>query len=125
MSRPAPDAQANVEGQERGAVLPVVAEPPSLWAWIWRLGQAALVAIPNEPYVVFQQRLRQRFAGTPLLVLGVTNGSAGYLTPQELYGRGIYQERQSPFASGCLEATIAAAEHGLEQVIGVTVHEAA
>ena len=86
--------------------------------WIWRLGQAALVAIPNEPYVVFQQHLRQRFAGTPLLVLGVTNGTAGYLTPQELYGRGIYQERQSPFASGCLEATIAAAEHGLERVIG-------
>jgi hypothetical protein len=84
--------------------------------WIWRLGQAALVAIPNEPYVVFQQRLRQRFVGTPLLVLGVTNGTAGYLTPQELYGQGIYQERQSPFAIGCLEATIAAAEHGLEQV---------
>jgi hypothetical protein len=86
--------------------------------WIWRLGQSALVAIPNEPYSVLQQRLRQRFVGTPLLVLGVTNGTAGYLTPQELYGHGIYQERQSPFASGCLEATIAAAEHGLEQVIG-------
>jgi hypothetical protein len=86
--------------------------------WIWRLGQAALVAIPNEPYSAFQQRLRQRFAGTPLLVLGVTNGTAGYLTPQEIYGRGIYQERQSPFASGCLEATIAAAEQGLERGIG-------
>jgi hypothetical protein len=87
--------------------------------WIWRLGQAALVAIPNEPYTVFQQRLRQRFAGTPLLVLGVTNGSAGYLTPREPYGRGIYQERQSPFAAGCLAATIAAAEQGLERAIGI------
>jgi hypothetical protein len=86
--------------------------------WIWRLGQAALVAIPNEPYSALQQRLRQRFVGTSLLVLGVTNGTAGYLTPQDLYGRGIYQERQSPFASGCLEATIAAAERGLEQMIG-------
>jgi hypothetical protein len=85
--------------------------------WIWRLGQAALVAIPNEPYVVFQQRLRQRFVGTPLLVLGVTNGTAGYLPPQELYGRGIYQECQSPFTAGCLEATIAAAEQGLEHLI--------
>jgi hypothetical protein len=90
----------------------------SMPIWIWRLGQAVLVAIPNEPYSVFQQRLRQSFAGTPLLVLGVTNGTAGYLTPQELYGRGIYQERQSPFAAGCLEATIAAAEQGLEQVLG-------
>ncbi len=85
--------------------------------WIWRLGQAALVAIPNEPYAVLQQRLRERFAGTALLVLGVTNGTAGYLPPQEIYGRGIYQERQSPFAAGCLEATIAAAEHGLAQMI--------
>jgi hypothetical protein len=84
--------------------------------WIWRLGQAALVAIPNEPYVVFQQRLRERFAGTALLVLGVTNGTAGYLPPQEIYGRGIYQERQSPFAAGCLEATIATAEDGLTQL---------
>jgi hypothetical protein len=93
--------------------------------WIWRLGQAALVAIPNEPYVVFQEYLRQRFAGTSLLVLGVTNGTAGYLTPQALYGRGIYQERQSPFAAGCLEATITAAAHGLERVIGTTTHAAA
>lgn len=88
----------------------------SMPLWIWRLGQAALVAIPEEPYSVLQQRLRERFAGTPLLVLGVTNGTAGYLAPRELYGRGIYQERQSPFAAGCLEATIAAAEQGLEQL---------
>jgi hypothetical protein len=86
--------------------------------WIWRLGQAALVAIPNEPYSVLQQRLRARFAGTAVLVLGVTNGTTGYLPPQELYGRGIYQEIQSPFAAGCLEATIAAAERGLAQLIG-------
>jgi hypothetical protein len=67
---------------------------------------------------VLQQRLRARFAGTAVLVLGVTNGTTGYLPPQELYGRGIYQEIQSPFAAGCLEATIAAAERGLAQLIG-------
>jgi hypothetical protein len=55
---------------------------------------------------MLQRYLRERFAPTPLLVLRVTNGSAGYLPPRELYGRGLYQERQSPFAAGCLETTI-------------------
>ena len=61
---------------------------------------------PNEPYSVLQVELRRRFAGTPLLVLGVTNGTIGYLSPEETYGSGRYQEQQSPFAPGCLEQTI-------------------
>ncbi|MCW5849019.1 MAG: neutral/alkaline non-lysosomal ceramidase N-terminal domain-containing protein, partial [Anaerolineae bacterium] len=31
--------------------------------WTWRLGQAALVAVPNEPYSRLQQALRERFPG--------------------------------------------------------------
>ena len=77
--------------------------------WTWRLGDALLVAIPNEPYSVLQVELRRRFAGTPLLVLGVTNRTMGYLSPAETYGTGLYQEQQSPFAPGCLEQTIEAA----------------
>ena len=71
--------------------------------WAWRLGGALLVAIPNEAYSVFQVELRRRFAGTPLLVLSTTNGGVGYLPPRETYGRGLYQEQQSPYAPGCLE----------------------
>jgi hypothetical protein len=37
------------------------------------------------------------------MVLGVTNGTLGYLPPQEFYGDGRYQEIQSPYAPGCLE----------------------
>ncbi len=37
--------------------------------WLWRLGDALVVAGPNECYSQFQRELRQRFAGTPLLVL--------------------------------------------------------
>jgi hypothetical protein len=74
--------------------------------WTWRLGQAALVAVPNEPYSQFQVSLRRRFQGVPLFVLGVTNGTFGYLAPRESYGKGIYQEQQSPYAPGCLEQTI-------------------
>ena len=84
--------------------------------WTWRLGGALLVAIPNEPYSVLQVELRRRFAGTPLLVLGVTNRTMGYLSPEETYGTGLYQEQQSPFAPGCLEQTIEVAAEALEKV---------
>ena len=33
--------------------------------WAWRLGEALLLALPNEPYSVFQVELRRRFAGHP------------------------------------------------------------
>ena len=81
---------------------PVYAMP----VWTWRLGGALLVAVPNEPYSMFQVELRRRFAPTPVFVLGVTNGTTGYLSPEETYGTGLYQEQQSPFAPGCLEQTI-------------------
>ena len=84
--------------------------------WIWRLGGALLVAVPNEPYSVFQVELRRRLAGTPVLVLGTTNRTMGYLSPEETYGTGLYQEQQSPFAPGCLEQTIDVAAAALEDV---------
>ena len=84
--------------------------------WTWRLGEALLVAIPNEPYSVLQVELRERFAGTPVLVLGVTNRTMGYLSPEETYGTGLYQEQQSPFAPGCLEQTIDVAAKALEEL---------
>jgi hypothetical protein len=82
--------------------------------WAWRLGEALLVAVPNEPYSVFQIELRRRFAGTPLFVLMTTNGGVGYLPPRETYGSGRYQEQQSPYAPGCLEQSIEAAADVLE-----------
>jgi hypothetical protein len=84
--------------------------------WTWRLGEAMLVAIPNEPYSVLQVELRRRLAGTPVFVLGVTNRTMGYLCPVETYGTGLYQEQQSPFAAGCLEQTIEAAAQALEEL---------
>lgn len=82
--------------------------------WAWRLGEALLLAVPNEPYSVFQVELRRRFAGTPLLVLMTTNGGVGYLPPRETYGSARYQEQQSPYAPGCLERSIDAAADALE-----------
>jgi hypothetical protein len=86
--------------------------------WTWRLGGALLVAVPNEPYSALQVELRRRFSSTPLLVLGVTNGTMGYLSPEETYGTGLYQEQQSPFAPGCLEQTIEVAARTLAEIRG-------
>ena len=82
--------------------------------WAWRLGEALVLAVPNEPYSVFQTELRRRFAGTPVLVLMTTNGGVGYLPPRETYGSGRYQEQQSPYAPGCLEQATEAAAATLE-----------
>jgi len=84
--------------------------------WTWRLGGALAVAVPNEPYSIFQVELRRRFAGTPLLVMGVTNRTLGYLSPEETYGTGLYQEQQSPFAPGCLEQALEAAAASLGEL---------
>jgi len=81
----------------------------SMPLWAWRLGEALLVAIGNEPYSLFQRELRARFPGTPVFVLMTTNGGVGYLPPRETYGTGRYQEQQSPYAAGCLEQSIAEA----------------
>jgi hypothetical protein len=84
--------------------------------WSWRLGDAALVAIPNEPYSILQTSLRKAFAGHPVMVMGVTNSTLGYLCPAELYGTGRYQEIQSPFLPGCLELTAAGASRSLAKL---------
>ena len=82
--------------------------------WAWRLGDALLIACPNEAYSQMQTELRARFPHNPVLVLGCTNGTVGYLPPRDRYGSGLYQEQQSPFAPGCLEQSIEAAAAALE-----------
>ena len=79
--------------------------------WIWRLGDAFVVALPGEAYSVLQTSLREAFPQTPILVLGVTNGGVGYLPPRDRYAEEtLYQVWQSPYAAGCLEAVTTAAK---------------
>jgi len=84
--------------------------------WTWRLGEALLIAVPDELYSVFQTELRRRFEGVPVFVLTTTNGGVGYLCPRETYGSGRYQEQQSPYAPGCLEDAIEASAGALARV---------
>ena len=86
--------------------------------WVWKVGDAVIVAIPGEPYSVLQTTLRATFPDTPILVLGVTNGGVGYLPPKDVYGEStLYQVWQSPYAAGCLEAVTEAAEAQVRAIL--------
>lgn len=82
--------------------------------WTWRLGDSLLIGHPNEAYSRFQQHLRAAAAPRPLAVIGLVNGSTGYLPPSELFdNESIYTVWQTPFQRGSLERLIAAAREAL------------
>ena len=85
--------------------------------WSWRLGEALLVAQPNEAYSAFQIDLRRRMGQRPLVVLNVTNGYAGYLPPESHYLRNQYSVWQTPFAAGGLERLTNVASANLMQLL--------
>lgn len=79
---------------------PTVSHP----VWVWRLGDAIVVGHPGEAYSQFQRRLRERFPGTPIVVMNLTNGPGFvYLPTREAYDRGTYQAWQTPLAAGALD----------------------
>jgi hypothetical protein len=76
-------------------------------ATLWRTGDAFWLALEGEHYQQLQQALRERFAGVPIVVLTLANGSRpAYLPPADAYGKGIYQESIALLAPGCLERVI-------------------
>ena len=85
---------------ERLLVIGQVARIP---LWVWRLGDSFLIGQPNEAYSEFQKELRKQLSPKAVAVINIVNGGAGYLPPQDLYDKDIYQEWQTPFASGSLE----------------------
>ncbi|HEY8665096.1 MAG TPA: hypothetical protein VIL86_00455 [Tepidisphaeraceae bacterium] len=85
-------------------------------AWIWRVGDALVVAQGNEAYSLLQRSLRQKFPQAPVLVMNIANGGCGYLPPRELYQKDVYQVWQTPFAPGALEQLISSAESALRTI---------
>jgi hypothetical protein len=72
-----------------------------------RIGDAIWLAVECEHYSLLQRRLRERFAGTPIVVLTLANGSrATYLPAADAYGKGIYQESIAVLERGSLERLI-------------------
>lgn len=84
--------------------------------WLWRLGDSFLIGQPNEAYSQFQKELRRKLSPKAVAVMNLVNGSMGYLPPLDCYDKDIYQEWQSPFASGSLEQLITVAKNVAEEI---------
>lgn len=99
--------------------------PTHIWAEVtaFRIGPALFVTFPGEAFVEFGILLRQRFAGTPLFVLGYTGGAVGYVPTPEAMGRGGYEVDDSYRFYG-LPAPYSAEAYGIAYDTAVRVLEA-
>ncbi len=106
------DCRAMVERMTRGLTR-VRGLPPGetfpLPVALWQMGDAFWLAVEAEHYQLLQWSLRKRFAGVPLVVMTLANGSRpAYLPTRDAYGKGIYQESIAVLAAGSLERLIEA-----------------
>lgn len=86
--------------------------------WVWRLGDALLVAQPGEAYSQLQRGLRARYPEHPIVVMNLTNGPGFVYVPTgDAYRRGAYQSWQTPLAAGSLERLEGAAAATLDALL--------
>ena len=71
--------------------------------WIWKAGDTLFVGTPGEAYSDLQQALRTAFPDLAVVVMNIINGSIGYLPPDKLYDRDLYEVWQTPFQRGSYE----------------------
>lgn len=72
--------------------------------WIWRLGDAVVVAHCGEAYLEMARELRRRNPDLMLLFLDMTNGPGYIYVPTKIaYEQNTYQSQQSLLAAGGFE----------------------
>lgn len=88
--------------------------PTVLPVQLWRLGELALLALPNEPTTVAGQRLArlitERWPVEAAQVLGYANAYSGYLTTPEEYAVQGYEGAYTLFGPHTLGAYLEAAD---------------
>jgi hypothetical protein len=89
----------------------------SIPIWLWRLGDAIVVATPMEAHSRVQTSLRERFQEQAVVVVNIVNGSDGYLVADAEYDLGTYQSTVTPFDRGGLEKVIESVSHAIEHLI--------
>lgn len=85
--------------------------------WLWKLGNAIVVAQANEAYSLFQKSVRAEFPNHCIAFVNIANGYVGYLAPMDLYDKDIYAVWQSPYASGSLEVLIEKTKIGITKLL--------
>lgn len=85
--------------------------------WVWRLGDAYVVAHPGEAYSPLQTVLRARHPDKIVVVMNLTNGPGWvYLPPAEAFAIDRYQTWQTVLRPGALEALIDEADRSLTEL---------
>lgn len=72
--------------------------PVDVHIGIWRLGKVTLVGVPGELFASLGLELAHAI-DDPTLILGYTNGYAGYFPDQHAYNTGSYEALASPWSS--------------------------
>lgn len=86
--------------------------------WAWCIGDALIVAHPNEAYSDFQMELRRRFPANTLVIANLVNGGqSSYLCPPHLHDLDIYQVWQSPFDRQALPTLIEAGDRAIRSLL--------
>jgi hypothetical protein len=118
------DCRAMVERMTRWRTRVTVLPPGDVFplpVTLWRMGDALWLAVEAEHYQYLQTALRQRFAGVPIVVMTLANGSRPtYLPTADAYGKGIYQESIAVLAPGCLESLTEAIGAAMAEWLGGT-----
>lgn len=93
---------------QREATIPV---------WLWKMGDAILVAQANEAYSCYQSIIRAEYPNHTIVFINIANGYVGYLAPAECYDKDIYAVWQSPYERGSLEILIEQTKLGIQTLL--------
>lgn len=70
---------------------------------VFWLGDVPLIGLPGEVFVELGLRIKKALDADPVLVVSLSNDSAGYIPVRRAYREGGYESRVSPYAPGCGE----------------------
>ena len=73
---------------------------------VFWLGDIPVVGLPGEAFVELGLRIKKALDASPVLVVSLSNDSAGYIPVRRAYREGGYESRVSPFAPGCGELLV-------------------
>lgn len=73
---------------------------------VFWLGDIPVVGLPGEAFVELGLRIKKALDASPVLVVSLSNDSAGYIPVRRAYREGGYESRVSPYAPGCGELLV-------------------
>lgn len=73
---------------------------------VFWLGDVPVIGLPGEAFVELGLRIKKALDASPVLVVSLSNDSAGYIPVRRAYREGGYESRVSPYAPGCGELLV-------------------